>query len=104
VPTDTFHWIAFAVVLILGVARLGRIATYDDYPPAEWVRAHWLALVGEKWGKVAICHWCFNPYLVAIALAWAYFTDLHWTWWVFWGWMAAAQAASTFSAYDEPPE
>lgn len=103
-PTDTFGWIAFSLVLVFGVARLGRLITHDDYPPAEWVRVRWVALVGDKWGKLFLCPWCMNPYLVAIALAWAYFTGLHWSWWVFWGWMAASQVATTISMYDEPAE
>jgi hypothetical protein len=97
-----FEWVAFAVVLVLGVARLGRIATHDDYPPAEWVRLRWLTLVGDRWGKLAICNWCLNPYITAGSLAWWWFSDAHWSWWFFMGTFAAAQAASTFTAYDEP--
>ena len=103
-PTDTFGWVAFTLVLVFGVARLGRLVTYDDYPPAMWVRAQYMARVPESWGKLVQCPWCMNPYLVAISLAWAYFSDLHWTWWVFWGWLAAAQVATTISMYDEPAE
>jgi hypothetical protein len=103
-PNDPLVWVAFALVLVFGVARLGRIITYDDYPPAEWVRGKWLALVGDNWGSLFTCPWCMNPYLVAISIAWAYFSDLHWSWWVFWGWMAAAQVASSISAYDEPAD
>lgn len=103
-PSTPFEWVAFAVVLALGISRLGRILTYDDYPPAEWVRMRWIALVGEKWGKLAICHWCLNPWLAALSIAWAYFSGYHWTWWAFFGVMATAQVASTITAYDEPPE
>ena len=93
-----------ALILVLGVARLGRIVVHDDYPPAEWVRTRWLALVGDRWGKLFLCFWCMNPYLAAVALAWGYFSGLHWSWWAFWGWLAAAQVASTISAYDEPSD
>lgn len=101
-PTEPLHWVAVVLVGVFGIARLGRLLTFDDYPPAEWARMRWIALVGDSWGKLAMCLWCLNPYLVAGSMAWAYFTDFHWTWWVFWGWLAASQAASTISAYDQP--
>jgi hypothetical protein len=90
------------LVAVLGTARLTRIIAHDDYPPSEWVRAHWIALVGEGWGKLATCIWCAQPYVAAICIAWAYFSEMHWSWWVFWGWLALSQAGSTLLAYDEP--
>lgn len=103
-PDSDFTLGLAVLVAVFGVARLGRIATYDDYPPAEWLRMRWLALVGEKWGKLALCPWCLNPYLMAGCMAWAWFSDFHWTWWAFWTWLALAQVATSISAYDEPPE
>lgn len=95
-----------AVLAILtawfGTARLTRIITHDDYPPAEWVRSHWVARAGEKWGPLVECIWCAQPYVVLACLAWGYFTELHWSWWAFWVWMAFSQAGSTLLAYDEP--
>jgi len=99
---SVFETIMAILVAWWGTARLTRIAVYDDYPPAEWVRAHIVALVGEKWGKIATCIWCGQPYIVAICMAWAYFSDFHWSWWAFWTWMALSQAGSTLLAYDEP--
>lgn len=101
-PTDVVGWVVAFLVLSIGVARLGRLITYDDYPPAEWLRLKWLTLVGDKWGKLMTCPWCMNPYLVAVGMAWGYASDLHWTWWAFWGWLAISQISSTISAYDEP--
>jgi hypothetical protein len=103
-PHTVWGWVAFGLVLVFGVARAGRLATFDDYPPAEWLRIRWIALVGERWGKLAQCYWCANPYIVAVALLWAWLSNLHWTWWVFWGWLAASQIASTISAYDQPSD
>lgn len=99
---SAFHLVLAVLIAVFGTARLTRIATYDDYPPAEWVRAHILALLGDRWGKGATCIWCGQPYVVAICMAWGYFSGLHWTWWAFWGWMALSQAGSTLLAYDEP--
>lgn len=92
------------LVALFGTARLTRIAVFDDYPPAEWVRSHWIALVGARWGKLMTCIWCGQPYIAAVCLAWGYFSDLHWSWWAFWGWMALSQAGSTLLSYDEPAE
>lgn len=99
---SNFEWVLAILTAAFGIARLGRIVTYDDYPPAEWARRKWLVLVGDKWGSLATCPWCMNPYLAAICMAWAYFTEFHWSWWAFWGWMALAQFATSISAYDEP--
>jgi hypothetical protein len=89
-------------VAVFGTARLTRIIVHDDYPPMIWLRSHWEARVGENWGKLMTCIWCGQPYVAAGCLAWAYFSDFHWSWWAFWGWMALSQAGSTLLAYDEP--
>ncbi len=104
VDGSTLGWIAAILTLVFGVARLGRIITYDDYPPAVWVRKKWIDTVGEDWGSLFICPWCMNPYLIAVGMAWAGLSDFHWTWWLFWGWLALAQIASTISAYDQPSD
>jgi hypothetical protein len=96
------HTLLAIAVGVFGTARLTRIIVHDDYPPAEWVRSHWVARVGEDWGKLATCIWCAQPYVAAGCLAWGYFSDMHWSWWAFWGWMALSQAGSTLLAYDEP--
>lgn len=101
---NTLTAVLAVLVAVFGTARLTRIGAHDDFPPAEWLRTHWIALVGDRWGGVAQCIWCLQPYIVAICLAWGYFSDLHWSWWAFWGWMALSQAGSTLLAYDEPGE
>jgi hypothetical protein len=87
---------------VFGTARLTRIITHDDYPPAQWLRTRWEDRVGEGWGKLMTCLWCGQPYVVLGMMTWAYFSDFHWSWWAFWGWMALSQAGSTLLAYDEP--
>lgn len=99
---STLNAIAAVVVAIFGTARVTRVLAHDDYPPAEWLRVRWEVLVGERWGKLLQCIWCTQPYVVIICGIWAWTSDLHWSWWVFWGWMALSQAGSTLLAYDEP--
>lgn len=92
-----------------GVGRLSRILTYDAYPPAMWLRRKWLDLTRNRetndngpWGKLAICQWCATPWIMAICIAWGWFSSLHWSWWVFWGWLALTYVASIIIARDEP--
>lgn len=90
-------------VLVFGTARVSRVVAHDDFPPAEWLRIRAYALLGDRWGKVADCIWCAQPYIVAISLAWGLLSGFHWSWWVFWGWMAVSQAGSIVLEYDEAP-
>lgn len=109
-PFDQPFLMAVAVlVAVVGVGRVSRILTYDDFPPAEWARLQWLNLTRNrktgdngKWGKLAVCQWCATPWIMAVCIAWGGFSSLHWSWWVFWGWMALSYAASIVIARDEP--
>jgi hypothetical protein len=99
---NTIQTVLALLVAVFGTARLTRIVAHDDYPPAEWLRTRWIVLAGEQWGKLLNCIWCAQPYVAIICISWGYFSDLHWSWWAFWGWMALSQAGSTLLAYDEP--
>lgn len=99
--SDTFVYVAAAIIGVVGTARLVRLVTADDFPPTVWWREHFMAWVGPVWGKLFSCLWCFSPYITAANLAWALLSDLHWTWWVFNGWMAASYAASWLVYHDE---
>lgn len=99
---STVETVLAVLIAVFGTARLTRIVAYDDFPPAEWLRTQVYRLLGDRWGKIADCIWCTQPYIVAICMTWAYFTDLHWSWWAFWSWMALSQAGSTVLSYDEP--
>lgn len=92
---------AAIVVGIIGSARIVRLFVGDQFPPIEWFKMKWLVLTGEKWGKLVTCPWCLAPYVVGANIAAAYFSDLHWVWWVFNLWMAAAYAASWIVFHDE---
>lgn len=103
-PTETFVWIAAALIGTLSVARTARLVVFDDFPPALWLRERLLVLLGDTWGKVVTCPFCLAPYLSAGMIAWVYLSDLHWTWWVINGWWAASYIAAMVVAYDEPAE
>jgi hypothetical protein len=101
-------WVGALLVGVLGGARLTRLIVHDHYPPAEAVRGWWIRLTWNeetnsegRWGLLATCHWCASPYVFAIVLASAYFSDLHWFWWLFWGWLAGSYLIGMVVERDE---
>ena len=102
-------WLFFvaAAVAIVGVGRLNRLVTYDDYPPAIWLRTKWAGITkGGLWGKIAFCIWCFSPYAAGFAVGWLVLGLLvsSWivlAWWIFFGWLTIAYLASILTYFDE---
>lgn len=99
--------LAAVAVVIVGVARATRLVVHDHYPPVRWFRSKWdhwtrIRSSGENgpWALLVHCHYCAAPYIMVVALAWGYFSSLHWTWWAFWGWLALSYAASILVSND----
>lgn len=96
-----------AFVAVVGVGRVNRLVTYDDFPPAAWFRQKWTNITkGGKWGKIAFCIWCLSPYAAAFAIGWLIVGLLvaPWivlAWWIFWGWLTIAYLASILTYFDE---
>lgn len=100
---DHFTLIAAVIVGILSVARTARLIGFDDYPPMVWLRDRWNERFGEEgWGKLIHCPFCSAPYLAAGMIAWAWVSDLHWTWWLINGWWGLCYLSSIVVAYDQP--
>lgn len=95
-----FQWVAAAIVAAMSAARITRLITWDDFPPSVWLRIKFADLVGDKWGKVVNCMWCFGPYAAAFVLGWGYLTGFDKWWWLFNGWLALAYAASMVVVRD----
>lgn len=96
-----------AAVAVVGVGRTIRLLTYDDFPPAEWLRQKWADLTkGGAWGKIAFCVWCASPWLMAGAIFWL-IAGLVWVpwltiaWWIVFGWAALSYLASILTYFDE---
>lgn len=104
---DPWIFLLAAAVAIVGVGRLNRLVTYDDYPPAIWLRTKWAAITkGSLWGKIAFCLWCFSPYAAGFAVGWLVLGLLvsQWivlAWWIFFGWLTVAYLASILTYFDE---
>jgi hypothetical protein len=97
--------LAAVIVGTLGVARMTRLVVDDDYPPMAWFRRKWDAAFNRSgWVELVHCPFCTSPYLAAATIAWAVLSDLHWTWWLFHGWLAVAYVAAMVNTRDIPPE
>lgn len=101
--------LAAVLVAVFGVGRLTRVLTYDSFPPAAWIRAKWETVTADKasgrpgeWGKLATCFWCATPWIMLVCIGWGLLSSLHWSWWLFWGWLALSYLASIVIARDEP--
>lgn len=109
IPTNGWVDVAAIVTIVLGVGRLTRVITYDDYPPTIWLRSWWINRVtkGNGWGKLATCFWCFSPWATLVAMVWGLVSfGRPWevAWWIFWGWLALSYLVPMVIARDEPPE
>lgn len=100
-PTDTWTWIAATVVAVLGTARLTRLITEDEWPPAQWVRDKWVAKTnGSGWEMLFLCPFCMAPYIAVFTLLSGYLSDLHFLWWAFFGWLSVSYLAASYVARD----
>lgn len=98
------HWtyITAAIIGTVSVARTLRLVIYDDYPPMMWLRKKLLRYTPLDWVKLWECQFCLAPYFAAVMLAWAYWSDLHWTWWLVNGWWAASYVSAIVVSFDQP--
>lgn len=100
--SQEFVYVVAAIIGVIASGRMTRLITHDSFPPAEWFRIRFVAATRNgKWSTLVECPWCAAPYIVAVNLAWALLSDLHWAWWVANGWLAASYAASWLVYHDE---
>lgn len=98
---DEFYWIAVAVVTVVSSARLTRLATWDDFPPAKWLRNKYADLTdGSGWQVLAFCAYCASFWVTAGVFLWGYFTEFHEPWWVVNGLLAASYLAAIVMVHD----
>lgn len=107
--TNPWLIIAALAVAVMGVGRLVRLITYDDYPPTIAIRSWWVDRVTQHngWSKMLTCLWCFAPWAMLVALAW-FAVGVLWVpwilvaWWIFWGWLGLSYLTSIIVRRDEP--
>ena len=97
-----WQYVAAAIIGVLSAARLTRLLVQDEFPFSVWFRVKWDGITKDgPWAKLVHCPWCAAPYITGIILLWAVLSHLHWTWWLFNGWLAASYAASWVVFHDE---
>jgi hypothetical protein len=97
--------LAAVVVGTLAVARLTRLIVDDDWPIIVWFRSMWDRVWKQSpWVALIECPFCVSPYIAAVSIAWAVLSELHWSWWLFHGWLAVAYLAAMVNVRDIPPE
>ena len=109
-----FYWVAVVAATIIGAARLTRIAVYDKFPPAQWVRDKYLdATDGSGWALLALCGYCMSFWVTALVVGWGWLSDVYGppgeapqdalrflVWWVVIGTLAMSYLAAAFVAND----
>ena len=102
----TLLWYAAAFVIGVGaVGRLTRLFVDDDWPPIAWWRDRWDGWTGSNgWNPLFHCAFCLAPWIGLGWVAWAWLSDLHWSWWLASVWLAGSYAAAMLVARDIPSE
>ena len=102
--SEPFVLICAVVIGTLAVTRITRLIVDDDYPPVRWATAKFQLHVPERWAVLVECPWCVAPYVTLGDLAWAWATDLHWTWWFGNVWAAVSWVAAFLCMRDVPAD
>lgn len=102
---SAFHWIAVALVAIVSSARLTRLATYDHFPPVEWVRNKFVDLTdrsdrSRRWQLLAYCPYCASFWITLIVVLSGWGSDWHEAWWMVNGSLAASYLAAILMVHD----
>lgn len=96
-------WVLVAAVVgIVSSARLTRLLTQDDFPPAAWLRIKWDDKTdGSSWNTLFHCHWCMSLWTTLPIGAWAYLSNLHISWWIVNAILAASYLNAMLVERDE---
>jgi hypothetical protein len=104
-----FEVIVALIIAVLGIGRVVRLITYDDFPPSVWWRIKWATWTNDgPWTKVFTCLWCFSPYATLGCIG--FFVAGLWVpwiavlWWVLFGWAALSYAVSMVVVRDDPAD
>lgn len=75
--------------------------TEDEWPPVQWVRNKWIAVTnGSGWELLFLCPYCMAPYIAAATLITGWWSDLHFLWWAFFGWLSVSYLSAIVVAFD----
>lgn len=89
-------YIAIPIIVVFASARMTRMLTFDDFPPAKFIRDHWDArTLDSGWNELFHCPYCMGIWVslpftvlgVAILFGWGAFTTLTGAFLAFCAWM-----------------
>lgn len=96
-----FEYVAALFVASVASARITRLATYDSFPPAEWVRKQWSRITKENGYELLFyCGYCFGFWVGVATVAWAYLSDFSTAWWLWNCAWTVAYLAPIIMAHD----
>lgn len=103
--SNEFYWLAVGLVTVVSSSRLTRLATFDKFPPARWLRdlyGDWTDkhTVTRGWSVLAYCPWCASPWITAGVVLWGWATDFNEVWWLINSIFAAAYLAAILMVHD----
>lgn len=100
------NWGVVFAFLVGAVAtgRAVRLFVDDDMPMFVWFREWWITHVPEKWQELVTCPFCMGIWLATANTAWAFISDLHWTWWFLNLMLAGAYLAAMINVRDVPSD
>lgn len=101
--TDLAVYLAAFLVGSVATGRIVRLWTQDNFPPVAWLRQKFVNLVGpdSTWADLAECPWCASFWFTAVNVSYAWFSELHWSWWFLNVIMAATYVAAWIVVHDE---
>lgn len=95
-------WILAFIVGSLSAGRLTRLLVQDSFPPAVWLRTKWLDKFDDtQWGVLFECHWCMSFWMTLPIGLWGWLSNLHASWWVVNGILAATYVSAIIVERDE---
>lgn len=96
-----FEYVAAMFVAVVCTARITRLITYDDFPPAVWVRNLWdKATRSSDWSLLFFCGWCMGFWVAVGIVAWGYLSGFSTAWWLWNSTWTVAYLAPILMTHD----
>jgi hypothetical protein len=102
--TITATMIVAMIVGTIAVGRATRLFVDDDMPLFKGFREWFVLKVPTPWNELIVCYFCTSVWVSTANVAWAFISDLHWTWWALNLMLAGAYAAAMINVRDIPPD
>lgn len=100
-----FEWVAAAIVSVVSTARITRLVTVDNLPPAKWLRYKYDEITGSSdWSLLMFCGYCASFWLALGIVVWGWLSDFDQWWWLVNSVFAVAYLAAILMAKDGDDE